>query len=147
MADVIVPVKHEEQPITPAVLRGWLRRAKRKFRNGVIVLKVTSMGKLARRSVFVGAREEYFEITSAKLFDLGYHMSDIDEIKTGCDSPDFESYKSQNPERMPNELKSCVVKVKTRPISLVFKTEADRRDFIFLMRVEMKTLEAKQAAQ
>lgn len=37
-----IPGEMEEklEEITPQILRGWLRRAKRKFKNGVVVLKV-----------------------------------------------------------------------------------------------------------
>lgn len=149
--DAIVPVRGEEDDettirITPDVLRGWLRRARRKYREGVFVLKMSSQGKLVRRTIFVDAKPEYFEITSAKLFDLGYHMSDIDAVVVGCDSPDFDAFAKQNPQRLPNPDKSCVVHVESRTISIVFKTESDRRDFVFLVRVQMRALQSKYSS-
>jgi hypothetical protein len=37
---------------------------------------------------------KYFEISSSKLFDVGYHILEVKSIKNGCDSPDFEALKS-----------------------------------------------------
>lgn len=144
-ADVALQVDPEEN-VTAEVLEGWLKRARRKFSKGVLVIKVTSQGKPVRRTVFVGAKAEYFEITSAKLFDVGYHMLDIQSVTSGSDSPDFDVFRSVQVDQKANAEQSCVVRVESRPISLVFKTAADRRDFVFLMRVGMIQAENKYAA-
>lgn len=137
------PPEIGEREITPVILRGWLQRARQKCKEGLTVLRVTSAGKLVRRTVYVDAKPEYFEITSAKLFDLGYHMSEIADLVTGCDSPDFEAFGKQTPDRLLNPTRSCIVRIEGRTISLVFKTVSDRRDFTFLMRVQMKALRDK----
>eukprot|EP01071_Lankesteria_metandrocarpae_P008034 Lankesteria_metandrocarpae@DN4847_c1_g1_i1.p1 len=143
--EAVPEVIDDNREVDEVVLKNWLRRARRKFWHGVVVVKVTSLGKLVRRVIYVGAKPEYFEISSAKLFDIGYHLSDVDEITLGNDSPDFQAFFATSPPRSPKAEKSCVVHIESRPMSLVFKTESDRRDFVFLMRVELRAVRARYA--
>eukprot|EP01053_Blabericola_migrator_P009469 Blabericola_migrator_1__9468@NODE_5135_length_864_cov_111_718946_g3261_i0_p1_GENE_NODE_5135_length_864_cov_111_718946_g3261_i0NODE_5135_length_864_cov_111_718946_g3261_i0_p1_ORF_typecomplete_len124_score10_84_NODE_5135_length_864_cov_111_718946_g3261_i0207578 len=47
--------------VNEKVLHLWLRRARRKLRNGVTVIKVTNTGKLVRRQFYIGAKPEVSE--------------------------------------------------------------------------------------
>ena len=57
---VVISVQQVEstKTVSEEVLRGWLKRAKYYFVRGVIVFKVSSQGKLVRRTVFVGTKPE-----------------------------------------------------------------------------------------
>lgn len=120
------------------VLNLWLRRAQRKFRNGVTVIKVTSTGKLVRRQFFIGAKPEYIELISTKLFDIAYHLTDVTHIEHGLNSPDFDTYWKTSSQRVPKAEKSLVVHVAGITLSLVFISESDRRDAQMLLRVERR---------
>eukprot|EP01054_Gregarina_sp_Poly1_P001039 Gregarina_sp_Poly_1__1038@NODE_1254_length_4617_cov_189_936703_g101_i1_p3_GENE_NODE_1254_length_4617_cov_189_936703_g101_i1NODE_1254_length_4617_cov_189_936703_g101_i1_p3_ORF_typecomplete_len153_score13_34_NODE_1254_length_4617_cov_189_936703_g101_i1177635 len=102
------------------VLNLWLRRTHRKFRNGVTVIKVTSTGKLVRRQFFIGAKPEYIELISSKLFDIAYHLTDVTHIEHGLNSPDFEKYWKSSSERVPKSERSLVIHVSNITLSLVF---------------------------
>lgn len=43
---------------------------------------------------------QYLELVSTKLFDTGYHLSDILQISSGCKSEDFEAFRTGEPTRM-----------------------------------------------
>eukprot|EP01055_Gregarina_sp_Pseudo9_P002554 Gregarina_sp_Pseudo_9__2553@NODE_2821_length_859_cov_139_902439_g2492_i1_p1_GENE_NODE_2821_length_859_cov_139_902439_g2492_i1NODE_2821_length_859_cov_139_902439_g2492_i1_p1_ORF_typecomplete_len158_score41_05SRPalpha_N/PF04086_13/0_13_NODE_2821_length_859_cov_139_902439_g2492_i175548 len=75
--------------VTPANLYLWLRRCSRKFNRGVTVIKVLPNGKIVRRQLFIGAKPEYIELTSTKLFDIAYHLGDIESISQGIQSAEF----------------------------------------------------------
>lgn len=55
-----IPVD-ENAPVDNEVMTLWLRRARRKFRNGVTVIKITPSGKLVRRQLFIGAKPEVID--------------------------------------------------------------------------------------
>eukprot|EP01055_Gregarina_sp_Pseudo9_P001952 Gregarina_sp_Pseudo_9__1951@NODE_2343_length_1032_cov_159_238671_g2158_i0_p1_GENE_NODE_2343_length_1032_cov_159_238671_g2158_i0NODE_2343_length_1032_cov_159_238671_g2158_i0_p1_ORF_typecomplete_len199_score45_09_NODE_2343_length_1032_cov_159_238671_g2158_i0341937 len=120
------------------VLNLWLRRAQRKFRNGVAVIKVTNTGKLVRRHFFIGAKPEYIELISTKLFDIAYHLTDVTHIEFGTNSPDFEVYWKTSAERVPKQERSLIIHVSGITLSLVFMTESDRRDAQMLLKVERR---------
>ncbi|KAH0475169.1 MAG: hypothetical protein KVP17_003826 [Porospora cf. gigantea B] len=142
----LIDVDYTEE-VTAEKLRLWLRRCKRKYRNGVFVIKVGQTGKLLQRTVFIGLKPEYFEITSKKFFDVGYHMSDIVEVDAGTKSEDFEELDRILPVGSPRPAwqKCCVVRTESRDVSLVFEYEADRRDFMFLIMVEKQAVGTRYA--
>lgn len=132
-------------PVGPDHLRHWLRRAKRKFRNGIYVIKVGHTGKLLKRTVFIGLKPQYLEITSRKFFDIGYHVSEVATVEMGLNSVAFEQLAKNltTGVRMPKAEKTCVVRVGSVDVSLIFEYEGDRRDFMFLLCVEMRAAETR----
>eukprot|EP01057_Protomagalhaensia_wolfi_P005634 Protomagalhaensia_wolfi_Nauph_80__5633@NODE_64_length_4083_cov_335_176558_g37_i1_p3_GENE_NODE_64_length_4083_cov_335_176558_g37_i1NODE_64_length_4083_cov_335_176558_g37_i1_p3_ORF_typecomplete_len176_score27_55_NODE_64_length_4083_cov_335_176558_g37_i122142741 len=126
--------------ITPTTLYLWLRRANRKFTSGLTVIKVLPSGKIARRQLFIGAKAEYLELTSSKLFDIAYHLGDIEAVRKGMHSPDFGALLISESARRPNPSKCLVIQLSEATISLIFKTEADRRDAQFLLRVQKRAV-------
>eukprot|EP01056_Protomagalhaensia_sp_Gyna25_P003021 Protomagalhaensia_sp_Gyna_25__3020@NODE_2787_length_889_cov_882_983529_g406_i2_p1_GENE_NODE_2787_length_889_cov_882_983529_g406_i2NODE_2787_length_889_cov_882_983529_g406_i2_p1_ORF_typecomplete_len219_score26_92_NODE_2787_length_889_cov_882_983529_g406_i278659 len=128
---------YEFTVVDRTVLSLWLRRAQRKFRNGVTVIKVTSTGKLVKRQFYIGAKPEYIELISSKLFDIAYHITDVTRVELGSDSPDFEAYRNTG-DRQPKAERSLIIYVSGVCLSLVFISESDRRDAQFLLRVERR---------
>eukprot|EP00917_Polyrhabdina_sp_WS-2016_P029053 GHVP01061914.1.p2 GENE.GHVP01061914.1~~GHVP01061914.1.p2 ORF type:complete len:189 (+),score=34.23 GHVP01061914.1:1785-2351(+) len=125
------------------VMLGWLRRARRRFRKGVQVIKITAHGKLVKRTVTYGAKYECLEISSAKLFDVVYHIGEIFYVKEGAESPEFDKFRVEQPERVPKDGKSAVLGTENKTISLVFRDESERRDFVWLLRCECAIFEDK----
>eukprot|EP01053_Blabericola_migrator_P003255 Blabericola_migrator_1__3254@NODE_195_length_11539_cov_221_635547_g168_i0_p6_GENE_NODE_195_length_11539_cov_221_635547_g168_i0NODE_195_length_11539_cov_221_635547_g168_i0_p6_ORF_typecomplete_len231_score55_01Mucin_bdg/PF03272_13/1_9e02Mucin_bdg/PF03272_13/4_7_NODE_195_length_11539_cov_221_635547_g168_i022012893 len=126
--------------LTSGLLYLWLRRCQRKFTAGLTVIKVLSNGKIVRRQLFIGAKAEYLELTSSKLFDIAYHLGDIVEVNHGIQSPEFGALLIADENRRPKPNKCLVIKLSEASISLIFKTEADRRDAQFLLRVQKKAI-------
>lgn len=133
--------------VRPAHLAMYHKRCKRKFRNGVFAIKVGSTGKLLKRTVFVGLKPEFFEVTSKKFFDEGFHLSEVIHVRLGTVSDAFDEYARSMPPGapLPKDNKSCVVFARDTSVSLVFEFEDDRRDFLFVMHMEMHAVKAKYA--
>lgn len=90
-----------QKVVTPEVMKGWIRRARRKLcSEGATVIKVTPKGKLVKRQLFVGAKPHYLELISAKLFDTAYFLGDIVKAEHGLNSQDFQAFKDLEPERL-----------------------------------------------
>ena len=54
-----------------------MRDAPPQFRQGVFVVKVGPTGRLLKRTVHLGLKPEYLELTSKKFFDVRFHITDI----------------------------------------------------------------------
>eukprot|EP00918_Siedleckia_nematoides_P036199 GHVU01078664.1.p1 GENE.GHVU01078664.1~~GHVU01078664.1.p1 ORF type:complete len:153 (+),score=11.57 GHVU01078664.1:785-1243(+) len=121
---------------TIADLKLYLSKCRLDFEDGVEVRKVGHNGKLYKRTVHIGSKPEYFEITSAKAFDAGYHVSDIMETETGNNSECFQKYDQlTDPEKKMDANRCAVVHLETKNISLAFRTVSLRNEFVFLLRV------------
>eukprot|EP01054_Gregarina_sp_Poly1_P004523 Gregarina_sp_Poly_1__4522@NODE_2429_length_2147_cov_248_568269_g1543_i0_p1_GENE_NODE_2429_length_2147_cov_248_568269_g1543_i0NODE_2429_length_2147_cov_248_568269_g1543_i0_p1_ORF_typecomplete_len216_score30_74_NODE_2429_length_2147_cov_248_568269_g1543_i013181965 len=133
------------ESITAASLYLWLRRCSRKFTSGITVIKVLPNGKIVRRQLFIGAKPEYIELTSSKLFDIAYHLGDIESINKGIQSPEFGALLVLDDVRRPKPNKCLVIKLSEATISIIFKTETDRRDAQFLLRVQKRAVVQRYA--
>lgn len=127
---------NSSEEVTGEVLNLWMRRARRKFLRGVTVIKITPTGKLVKRGLFIGAKPEYLELISTKLFNTAHHLSDIQTVVQGHASPDFAAFRRLEPNRMPKAEKSLVIHAGDSIISVVFMSVADRMDAQMLIEVE-----------
>ncbi|KAH0481831.1 MAG: hypothetical protein KVP17_002029 [Porospora cf. gigantea B] len=117
------------------------------FRQGVFVVKVGPTGRLLKRTVHLGLKPEYLELTSKNFFDVGFHITDILNvtIQLGTDSRDFEEFFKSLDEGgpRPKEEKSIVIFTPNKTVSLVFEYVDDRRDFMLLLLYEIKAAQTR----
>ncbi|EZG89039.1 hypothetical protein GNI_003320 [Gregarina niphandrodes] len=149
-----------KESVNDEVLQLWLRRCRRKYLQGVTVIKVCSNGKLVKRQLYIGAKPEYLELISSKLFDTAYHLSTLETVECTLESTDFDAFRLLQPGCMPKKDKSLVIRINDntamgtraemspnahgtaggRIVSLVFQTVEDRRDAQIYLRAQITTL-------
>lgn len=109
-----------------------------KFKKGSEVIKIASNGNPYKRKIHVNAKPEYFEISSNKLFDIGHHFLDISGIIMDDKSRAFRRFRARpnaDRRRIPPSC-CCTVRCSSgRNVSIVFRLEAERNEFVYILRV------------
>eukprot|EP01068_Selenidium_serpulae_P014432 Selendium_serpulae@DN609_c0_g1_i1.p1 len=76
-----------------SIVHLWASDVKMRYKNGAVVGKISDKGKFLKRKIHIGAKSEYFEMSSGKLFDTGIHLLDVEGVYLGDGHRNFATHK------------------------------------------------------
>lgn len=115
----------------------WLRRCRRRFREGVAVIEVNHAGKLLPRRLVIGRDPECVSLQSSGNVTSAFHYTELTAIRKGRDAaPQFKLMDRNTP--LPAHARSLCVETKDGHLALVFESSSLCNDALFLLRTERR---------